>query len=422
MNIDNEPDLGQPPLSALDRARVLSQALADAARHARSSKRSRRALMGGGFQARRGARSLRLAVLISFVLMVVIPSASAAIYYAFIASDQYVAEAKFTVTGEAPPTADSFGSFTGIPVMAIIQDTQIVTNYIHSRAAVEKLENMIGLRGLYATAKADRWSRLDPERTIERVVRYWEGMSSVSISLPGGIVELKVRAFTAEDATKIASAVIDISEALINNMNERMNHDAISSAEFELDRISARLTKAQLALETARNDTGLLDAAKMSDALNKLIDDTRSGLLQLQRQYTSELKYVSESAPQMRTLKSKIDATSDQIAELESKLTATKLTSSNEPTLAMSMTKFSELDLEHQVALQLYAGAAASLEIAHVAAEHKMLYLNVFLKPVPPEEPQYPRRLLYSAMIFAGALAIWGACYGLATLIRNYKA
>jgi capsular polysaccharide transport system permease protein len=418
MNIDSKPDIGQPPLSALDRARVLSQALADAARSARS----RRALAGGGFHARRGARSLRLAVLISFVLMVVTPSVIAAIYFAFIASDQYVAEAKFTVTGEAPPTTDSFGSFTGIPAMAIIQDTQIVTNYIHSRAAVEKLESMIGLRDLYATEKADLWSRLNRDKTIEKVVRYWDGMSSVSIGLPGGIVDLKVRAFTPEDAARIASAVVDISEALINNMNERMVHDAISNAEFELDRTSARLTKAQMSLETARNDAGLLDAVKTSDALDKLITETRSGLMLLQRQYTSELKYVSESAPQMRNLKSRIDATSDQIAELESKLTATKLTASNEPTLAMSMTKFSELDLEHQVAQRLYAGAAAALEIAHVAAEHKMMYLNVFLKPVPPEEPQYPRRLLYSAITFVGALAIWGACCGLVAFIRNYKA
>jgi capsular polysaccharide transport system permease protein len=103
-------------------------------------------------------------------------------------------------------------------------------------------------------------------------------------------------------------------------------------------------------------------------------------------------------------------------------LTATKLTSSNEPTLAMSMTKFSELDLEHQVAARLYAGAAASLEIAHLVAEHKLMYLNAFVKPVAPQEAQYPRRLLYSAAISAGALAIWGACCGLATAIRNYKA
>jgi capsular polysaccharide transport system permease protein len=420
--VDNEAGGDRWPLSALDRARVLSQALADAARLARFSKRSRRALAAGGFQARRGARLLRLAFIISFVVMVVIPSASATIYYVFIASDQYVAEAKFTVSGGEPPTADSFGSFTGIPAIAIIQDTQIVTNYIHSRAAVEKLEGAIGLRGLYATPMADRWARFDPSKPIEKFIRYWDGMTNVSISLPGGIVDLKVRAFTPEDAVKIASAILNISEALINDMNARMNHDAISNAEFELDRTSARLSKAQLALETARNDTGLLDAVKTSDAINKLITETRSALMSLQEQYTTELKYVSESAPQMLTLKSRIDATSGQIAELESKLTATKLTSSNEPTLAMSMTKFSELDLEHQVAARLYAGAAASLEIAHLVAEHKLMYLNAFVKPVAPQEAQYPRRLLYSAAISAGALAIWGACCGLATAIRNYKA
>jgi capsular polysaccharide transport system permease protein len=422
MDVENKPGIDRQPLSALDRARALSQALADAARLARVSKRGRRALVGGGFQARRGAKVLRLAFFISFVLMVVIPGSSAAIYYGFIASDEYVAEAKFTVGGGEPPTADTIGSFTGIPAIAIIQDTQIVVNYIHSRAALEKLENTINIRGLYSTSRADRLSRFDSSRPIEKFVRYWQHMADVSISLPAGIVDLKVRAFTPEDATKITLAVLDISEALINEMNDRMNHDALSNAELELDRTSARLTKARIALETARNDTGLLDAVKISDALNKLITDTRSALLQLQEEYTSQLNYVSESAPQMRALKSRIDSNSGQIAELESKLTATKLTSSNEPTLAMSMTKFAELDLERQVAERLYASAAASLEIARLVAEHKMMYLNTFVKPVLPEEPQYPHRFLVSAAIVAGSLVFWGTCCGLAMAIRNYKA
>ena len=393
MAVENEQGIDRP-VSALDRARAVSQALADAARLARVSKRGRRGLASGGFHARRGAKAWRLAVLVSFVLMVAIPSAIAAVYYAFIASDQYVAEAKFTVTGGEPPSADAIGSFTGIPAIAIVQDTQIIVNYIHSRAALEKLERMIDIRSLYARPLVDRASRFDPSKPIEKFLRYWQRMADVSISLPAGIVDLKVRAFTPADATKIASAVLDASEALINEMNDRMDHDELSDAELELDRTSERLKKARIALETARNDTGLLDAVKISDALNKLITDTRSGLLQLQQEYTSQLNYVSNSAPQMRALKSRIDATSGQIAELESKLTATKLTSSNEPTLAMSMSKFAELDLERQVAERLYAGAATSLEIARLVAEHKMMYLNTFVKPVLPEEPQYPRRFL----------------------------
>lgn len=422
MAFDEEPTIYQQSPSALERARFMSQALADVARLARVSKRDRRALTSGGFQARRGAKTMRVAVWMSFVAMVVIPSLSAAVYYSFFASDQYVAEAKFTVFGGLPPAADTFGKLTGIPAMAIIQDTQIVTNYIHSRAAVEKLEDTINLRALYSTPRADRWARFDPKRSIEKLVRYWDRMSQVSIGMPAGIVDLKVRAFTPGDAVKITSAVLKISEELINNLNDRMRHDEITNAEAELARTSERLTNARLALEAARNSTGLLDAEKTSDSLMKLITGVRSNLLQLQEQYTSGLNYVSEKAPQMRALQSRIAATKDQIAELESKLTETKLSSPSDPTLASSMTKFSELDLERQIAERLYAGAAAALEIARIGAEHKMMYLNTFETPAAPQEAQYPRRILYSIAILLAALGIWGSCCGLVMAVRNYMA
>jgi capsular polysaccharide transport system permease protein len=421
MDIENNPGIDPNP-SPLDRAKFLSQALADAARRARVSKRSRRAFSGGGFQARRGAKALRLAMIISFCLIVAVPSLSAALYYAFIASDQYVAEAKFTVAGGEPRSVDALGSFTGIPAIAIIQDTQIVANYIQSRAAVEKLQALIDIRDLYARPSADSLARSDPKKPIEKFVRYWQRMSEVSIGMPAGIVDLKVRAFSPEDATNIVKAVLDTSEALINEMNDRMNHDAVASAELELDRTSARLTKARVTLETARNDTGMLDAVKIADALNKLITETKSGLLQMQQEYATQLKYVSSTAPQIKALKSRMDAASAQISELESKLTQTKLSSSKDSTLASSMTRFAELDLERQVAERLYAGAAASLEIARMTAEHKMMYLNTFVRPVIPQEPQYPRRWLASFGIFGGSLAIWGLCCGLAVAIRNYKA
>ncbi len=422
MSFGDEPEIVRGPLTALDRARVLSQALADAARHARVSKRSRRFIASDGFQARRGARAFRLAAMISFVLIVAIPSAGAAIYYGLIASDQYVAEAKFTVSGGVPAASDGIASMTGIPAIAIVQDTQIVMNYIESRAALEKLEALIDIRGLYSTSDADWFSRFNPQKPIEKFVRYWQHMTDVSISMPGGIVTLKVRAFTPEDATKIASAVLEISEALINEMNERMNRDAVAAAAQELDLTSARLTKAQIALETMRNDTGVLDATKVAEALNKLINGTRSSLLQMQQEYVTQLKYVTETAPQMQALRSRIEATKTQIAELESKLTHTKLSSVREPTLAASMTKFAELDLEHQVAERLYAGAATSLELARLTAEGRMMYINTFVKPVLPQEAQYPRRRLMSFAILAGTLAFWGACCSLAVAIRNYKA
>lgn len=422
MEIEDGSNLEQRSSSALERARIVSQALSDAARRARFSTRSRRAFSGGGFQARHGAAAIRLGILISFQLMVVIPSVACAIYYTFIASDQFVAETQFTVSGSEPPAADGLGAFTGIPLLAIVQDTQIVTNYIESRAAVEQLEKAVGIRELYSTPEADWLSRFDARKPIEKFVKYWRSKIDVSIKMPAGIVEVKVRAFKPEDAARIAQAVLSISETLINDLNDRINKDAVSNAEEELNRTAARLTQARAALERARNDEGLLDTQKTAESLNKLITDSRSAYLGLQQDYTTELKWVSESAPQMRALKARINAMADQIAELESKLTNTKLTSSTQPSLAASMTKFAGLDLERQIAERLYAGAASSLELARLAAENKMMYIRVSVNPAVPQAAQYPRRLLYSFLIFAGLLTIWGLCCALALTVRNHMA
>ncbi len=151
------------PLTPLEKARMVSQALQDAARRARFSARTRRNLSGGGFAARRGAAGFRLFTILSFWLCVVIPGAMAVTYYMYLASDQYQAEIQFTVAGGEPIMADSFTAVTGIPSITIIQDTQIVTNFLHSRAAVEKLQSKLDMRARYSLSEVDFWARFDPK-------------------------------------------------------------------------------------------------------------------------------------------------------------------------------------------------------------------------------------------------------------------
>ncbi len=418
MAIDEEV---RPSAGALERARVMSQALADAARRARFSSRSRRALASGGFQARSGARAMRIFRTVTFILMVLAPSAAAAVYFAFIASNQYVAEAQFTVMGGYVPPPDGIASITGIPAAAIVQDTQIVTNFIESRAAVEKLEANVGLRGLYSRDDIDYLARFNPAKPIEKLVSYWRGMSDVSIIMPAGIVDFKVRAFAPNDARELGDSVIRISEQLINELNARMNVDAVRDAEQELKRTAERLAAARGALEKARNDQGVLDAVKSADALNKLVTDLRGELARMQQEYDAQLHSLLSTAPQMRTLKARIDSAQAQIAELEAKLTATDQAEANR-TLSNSMTKLAALDLERQIAERLYAGAAASLELAKLTAEHKLMYLNTFVQPVAPQEPRYPKRILYTAAVVVGSLAAWGALVGGVSVARNYMA
>lgn len=408
--------------TALERARAFSQALSDAARRARFSQRSRRSFSGGGFQARKGQTVQQIAIKVSFWLMVALPSVLTAGYYWLFAANQYVAEARFTIAGGEPPLADGLQLTTGIPAIAIIQDTQIVVNYINSRAAVEKLDQMVGLRKLYSEDKADFLTRFDPSKPIERFVEYWKSMAEENIKLPSGIVEMRVRAFSPRDAADIANAVIRICEDLINDIDDRMRRDAVASAELELSRATARLTQARLSLEKARNDEGLLDAEKAGEAIGKLIEDASGFYLRLQQEYNSQLKAVSADAPQMRALKQRLGAVQDQIKDLQGKLTLTGKSAGGEATISTTMSKFAELDLEKKIAEGLYASAATSLESARIAAEHKMMYINPFVRPSVPEESRYPRRAI-SWFLITGSLALfWAICVGLGVAIRNHMA
>ena len=420
----NERDPGRlTPVAATEKARMVSQALADAARRARFSMRSRRRLQGGGFAARRGARILRIAAWISFCLMVALPTMAAAVYFGLLASDQYVSEFKFTVAGAEPAPLDPLGALTGMPDASIVQDTQIVVTHLGSRAAVEALERDIGLRTKYSAANIDWWARFNPAKPIEKFVRYWNGMLDATIKMPAGIVEVKIRAFRPEDAIAISSAALSISEALINDLNDRMNRDALSSAESELTRARERLTKARLQLEAARNEEGLLTVQRSADGIGQLLNESKGSLLRLQQEYNAQAKAVSEQAPQMQALRARIAAAKAQVTELEAKVTNGPGASGlAEPTLSRLMTRFSELDLEKQISERLYDGAVAALEAARMNAERKAMYLKPFVQPTMPQDAAYPRRSLNIFLTLLASLATWGALLGLASLIRNHMA
>jgi capsular polysaccharide transport system permease protein len=98
--------------------------------------------------------SERLFTVTSILLTVIVLLGSnslSVIYYGFLASDQYQSEARFTVrSAMAALGKDQLAKVTGIPSAKIVQDTQIVTNYIHSR-------EIIGLSGKEDFLTSDLW-------------------------------------------------------------------------------------------------------------------------------------------------------------------------------------------------------------------------------------------------------------------------
>lgn len=411
---------GSRQLTPQERSQQVARALSDAARKLRFTSQGRRG-HAGGLRARRGRALVRAVYIASFFLVFALPTAVTGIYYGLIAADQYEAEARFAVRSGAMAGLDPLMSLIGVPAAQIIQDTQVVTDFIESRALVDKLEESIGLRAIYARDEADVWAKLDPEKPIEKVVKYWRGMNSTKIEMPGGIVVLSVKAFRPKDAVLVARAVMDASEKLVNDMNDRSRRDAVSFADQELQLASTRLAQARADLEVARNREGVLDATTAATSISTIIATVRTQQLQLKQQYETMLaSKVSRDAPQMRDLRLRIEATERQVEQLQRELTNNGTDGS--ATLSATMTRLAALQLQSRIAETQYAAAAATLERARMASLNKQIYLTSFVDPVLPEEGRYPRRLWMVVIVFAGGLIGWGALCGLVTVIRNHMA
>jgi capsular polysaccharide transport system permease protein len=421
----SEPTALTPSLTALERAQAISRALTDAARRARFSTRARGAYRGGSFQARRGAKLIRILTLVTFVLMVAVPNLVAVLYYGLIASDQYISEAKFTVSSGIIPKMDGLGSVTGVPPMLIIQDIQVVTNYLHTRPMVEALEQTVGLRDIYSSPSVDWWARFRKSKPIEKFIDYWDKMASVSIGMPSGIVILSVRAFSPQDAKRIADEVVRLSEKLINDLNERMRRDSVLASERDMQQAAQQLGKARVKMEFVRNAEGLIEVGQSNRALSDLAAGTQGDLLKAQEDYDTQIRYVSAGAPQMQVLKSRIAALKSQVEQLQAQMTTQgeKVASAEaDQALSGKMTKYAEADLEERIAEKRYALAVATVEAARMLSDRQMLYLHEIVAPALPQDSKYPKRWLFIGMTFIASLAAWLATVGAMSFLRNYMA
>ena len=134
----------------------------------------------------------------------------------------------------------------------------------------------------------------------------------------------------------------------------------------------------------------------------------------------------------MREMKARLDVMRQQIASLEGELTTAPKASAHTEgvaartgegsTVAAAMEKFGALEAEQKADEQIYGNAASALEHARIAAEFKMIYLKVFVRPSLPEESQYPTRGLDILLFALASLLAWGVLMALAAVVRNNMA
>lgn len=341
-----------------------------------------------------------------FSLAVILPTLMFAVYYGLIASDIYVSESRFVI--KAPnqkqsqsTTLASIIQTTGIS--AGQEQTNEVLEYIRSRNALSDLSSTINLRKRFMSPDADVLSRYPAPLALDRVenlFKYYRSMVEARIDHDTGTAILTAKGFTPEDAYVINARLLDLSERLVNRLNDRSQNRAIAEAKRRVAQSESRLRNARLALRQYRNQEALLDPAKQAtgvlDVSNRLIAEQAALKAQLQA-----IARAAPNNPSIPGLRGRIDAIGTQIATQNGRAVGT------EGGIASKLSGYENLAVEQEFATQTVTAANASLEQARNEAQRQQFYLERVVEPNRPDFSLQPKRLQAVMVVFATCLCLY---------------
>lgn len=345
---------------------------------------------------------------LSFIVVVLLPVAAAAIYYLFVAADQYVAEFRLSLHKADAPRIEALALFNGGGTqVGNASESQIVTQFIASRAIVDELDPKLDLRRIFAPPEADWWARLRLPASIERLLYYWQNQVDPFYDTMTGTIIVRVRAFTPESALTLARAIVDASEKLINDLSARARHDAVSYAETEVAAAEARLLKALTAIRQFRDREGMIDPGKAADANATLATKLRDELLKANSQLATLKAQVRDDAPVVKVLKARVRALETEQRNLARELTAGSATAGSATPLSRELGSYEALDAERKFAEAAYQHALEGLDRARDNADRQQVYIESFVPPSLPQTALYPRRWRSLGTVALIAFAIW---------------
>jgi capsular polysaccharide transport system permease protein len=354
-----------------------------------------------------------------FLLTVVLPTTSAIIYYGFMASDVYISESRFVVRTPERQTASFLGSFLkGSGFSRSQDDSYTVQDFIQSRDALKALNDKLAIAATYGASSIDRISRFGGtnwrDKSFEALHLYYKKkIVTINNDSSSSITTLEIRSFSADQAARINEQLLEMSEQLVNKLNERGRQDMIRSAAQEVADADKKDKAASLALSAYRNKKAVFDPVKQSaiqlQRVSKLQDELIAATTEL-----AQIRMITENNPQVPVLQKRVEILQKEIA------TETAKVAGNDQSFSGQASAYERLVLEQSFAEKQLATALAALEQARNEALRKQLYLERIVQPNKPDKAFEPRRFRAIFTTFAVGLICWGVLTMLIAGVREH--
>ena len=364
-------------------------------------------------------RRVRPSTLILALLTIVLPTALAAFYYGWMATDRYVSQAQLTVRSSNEVSGQAIdGMLGGLVSGGGNKEAYIVQEYVKSEEIVQQLQGWLDLRQMWTAERIDPVGRLPQNATLHELHQYYQSMVTATFNSEKNVVTIEVQGYTPDDAQALATSIISLSESLVNRISDRIQEDAVDFARDEVEDAEERLQKVRLDIKQFQNEHGDLDPQRSAEAIGSIIADLESQLAQVRTRIASQSTYMREDSAAMESLYAEEQALESQIARERERLTGQ--VSGGDETYANLLVEYERLKVEQEFARSAYEKAQTALETARLEASRKQLYLVDFVQPSLPDEPTRPERVRNILIAFVGGVVAFAIISLIAAAVREH--
>jgi capsular polysaccharide transport system permease protein len=339
-------------------------------------------------------------------LVVGLPTLLAIIYYGFIATPVYVSHSSFVIKSpnQRPTPTLSLANIVQTSGLSLgTEQTKEILQYLRSRSALQDLQARMDVRQVYSGRDADFLTRFPgplESDTFEDLFHYFGSMVGANLDNESNLAVLQVKAFTPQDAQAINNRLLELSELLVNRLNQRAENRSITEAERRVLEAEGRVRNARVALSAYRNQANLIDPERQAQGVleisNRLI--TEQAALQAQLDLMVQ---VAPQNPAIPALRERVAAIGTAIEKQNSRAVG------NPRAIASKLATFEKLNIEQEFATQMLTAANTSLEQARAESQKQQYYLERVVEPNRPDHPALPNALKQILIVLGASLCLY---------------
>jgi capsular polysaccharide transport system permease protein len=349
---------------------------------------------------RRRRKSLALLARLSF--FVFLPTFLAGWYFFAVATPMYATKSEFLILEADAVGGSALGGLLSGTQFATNQDAIAVQSYLESRDAMLRLEQDIGFKAHFSQDWIDPIQKLEAGASDEAAYSIYKDNVKIGYDPTEGVIRMEVAAADPQVSAQFSEQLITYAEERVDDLSRRKREDQMKEARASLEEAKRERREAQVRLVQLQEGT-LLDPEGEIASIRALMNNVELQLQEKELQLQTLMNNARPSKPRVDALRTEIRLLQAELEKQSNRLTQA---TNGDTSLAAKAAQIQIAQADLATADLFLQSALQNEKQTAQEANRQVRYLTTSVRPVPPDDPTYPRAFentLLAFLIFSGA-------------------